>query len=499
MLAYLTICRTTPEKSSWRKTRWNSAVFAVCALALINSTYDCRAEDWPQFRGSNASGVSDAKNSLPTEFSFEKNVAWVAKLGDGVGSPIVLGGKCYATAMTGDEQLSVFCFDAPSGRQLWKRDLATGKLPRITPPNSHASSTPCTDGKRVYLHFSTLGIVALDCQNGEEAWRYALPKPAYLMDWGAAMSPIVHENTVFFSQDDDLAPTLFAINADSGAARWQVARTEMLAGYAVPVVCKVGQQSDIVIAGSGKLKGYDPATGRERWTCNTLPRTVMTSPVERDGIIYVSVQSYGDEKRTLKFALLEWLDTNQDGKLTKEEVPKEFLPRFEQSDRNMDQVLADAELDTGFQSPDNLVGGGTTIQAVRGGGSGNVTKTHLVWNLKSKAPSNLCSPLVFDDQLFVVKKGGISSSFDPVSGATHWELARIQNIGDYYASPIAADGKIFVTGENGFVVVLKPGPKLQILAKNDMGESCVATPAISDGRIFIRTRNNLYCIANPQN
>lgn len=498
MFTHLTSYWTIREKPSARTARFCCALLGVCVLVFVKAHVLCWAEDWPQFRGPNSSGVSASKFSVPTEFSFEKNVAWSVKLGDGIGSPIIFGGRCYSTAMTGDEQLSVFCFDVLTGEQLWKRDFATGKLPRITPPNSHASSTPCTDGKRVYVHFSTLGIVALDCLSGEEAWRYALPKPAYLMDWGAAMSPIVYENTVFFLQDDDLAPTLFAINAETGAARWQAARTDMLAGYAIPVICKVGQQADVVIAGSGKLKGYDPQTGRERWTCNTLPRTVMTSPVVRDDIIYISVQSYGDEKRTLKFALLEWLDTNQDGKLAKDEVPKEFLPRFEQSDKNQDQFLADAELDTGFQSPENLVGGGNTIQAVRGGGNGDVTKTHVVWNLKNKAPSNLCSPLVFGDQLFVVKKGGISSSFDPDSGATHWELARISNIGDYYASPIAADGKLFVTGENGFIVVVKPGPKLEILAKNDMGESCIATPSIADGRIFIRTRNNLYCIAEPK-
>lgn len=473
-------------------------VLGMCVLYFTIGLVNCRAEDWPQFRGPNASGASSSKLSLPTEFSSEKNVAWSAKLGDGVGSPIVQGEKCYSTAMTGDEQLSVFCFDVASGKQLWKRDIATGKLPRITPPNSHASSTPCTDGKRVYLHFSTLGIVALDCESGEEAWRHALPKTAYLMDWGAAMSPIVYDKTVFFNQDDDLAPTMFAIDAETGASRWQVARSEMLGGYAIPVICKAGDQTDVVVAGTGKLKGYDPKTGSERWSCNTLPRTVMTSPVVRDDIIYISVQSYGDEKRTLKFALLEWLDTNQDGKLAKAEVPKEFFPRFEQSDENHDQFLTDGELDAGFQSRENMVGGGTTIQAVRGGGKGDVTSTHLLWNVKNKSPSNLSSPLVYSNQLFVVKKGGISSSFSPDTGETQWEMTRIRNIGDYYASPVGADGKIYVTGENGFITVLKTGPKLEILSKNDMGESCVASPAIADGRIFIRTRNTLYCIADTK-
>lgn len=464
------------------------AVVSVCLLASAVS-----AEDWPQFRGPNASGVSTSAKALPTEFSLEKNLRWSAKLGDGIGCPIVVGGKVFSTAMTGDQTFSVFAFEAESGKKLWQKDFATGKLPRITPPNSHASSTPAGDGRRVYVYFSTLGMLAIDAETGEEYWRRPLPLPGYLMDWGAASSPIVHDGLVYFNSDDDLAPALFAIDAETGDIRWKTERPDMLAGYAVPVLCSASGRTDLVISGTGHLKGYDPATGAERWTCNSTLRTMMTSPVVRDGIIYLSCQSYGDEKRTLKFALLEWLDTNQDGQLIRAEVPKEFWPRFDQSDTDKNGVLAAAELDTAFQSAKNQAGGGNIVQAVKGGGTGDVTKTHVLWNLKNRSPSNLVSPLVVGEQLFIVKKSGLSSSFDAATGATHWELGRIRNIGDYYASPIAGDGKIFVAGENGFVVVLKQGPTLEILASNDIGESCLATPAIADGRILIRGRQSLMC------
>jgi hypothetical protein len=221
----------------------------------------------------------------------------------------------------------------------------------------------------------------------------------------------------------------------------------------------------------------------------------MTSPVVRDDVIYVSVQSYGDETRTLKFALLEWLDTDQDGTLVRPEVPTEFQARFDQSDKNSDGILQESELDTAFQSPSNLVGGGSTIQAVRGGGDGDVTNSHLLWNLKNRSPSNLSSPVVVGDQLFVVKKGGLSSSFNATSGETLWELKRIRNPGDYFGSPVAGDGKIFVPGENGFIVVLDQGPELKVLARNDIGEVCLASPAIADGRLFIRGRQSLFCFA----
>ena len=156
-------------------------------------------------------------------------------------------------------------------------------------------------------------------------------------------------------------------------------------------------------------------------------------------------------------------------------------------------MIADGELDTAFQSAKNQAGGGNTIQAVRGGGSGDVTKTHVLWNIKNKSPSNITSPLVAGDQLFTVKRGGLSSSFDAATGKSHWELGRIRNIGDYYASPVAGDNKIFVAGENGFIVVLEQGPKLKVLATNDVSESCVATPAIADGRLFVRGRETLFC------
>ena len=470
-----------------------SAFSAAILLLLANP--DARSEDWPQFRGVNASGVSSSKN-LPAEFSHNDKVKWLAELGDGIGSPIVAQGKVVSTAMTAATTFSVFCFDAATGKQLWKRDLETGKLPRITPPNSHASSTPAADGERVYLTFSTLGIVALNMTDGSDAWRYPLPTPAYLMDWGAASSPIVYKDTVIFCQDDDLNPFLVGIDAETGKEKWKTPRTDMLAGYSVPVLCEANGRTDIVVSGSGRMQGYDPETGKEIWTCNTLLRTMMTSPVVHDGVIYVAVQSYGDSTRTLKFALLEWLDTNQDGKLLRDEVPKEFHARFDTSDKNKDGALAEAELDTAFQSPNNMVGGGSIVQAIKGGGKGDVTRTHVLWNLNNKSPSNLSSPLFVNGKVFVVKKGGLSSCFDAAEGKTNWSLKRIGNLGDYYSSPVAADGKIYVTGENGFVVVLEDSPEMNVISRNDLGETCLSTPAIADGRIFIRTRNKLFCISN---
>jgi outer membrane protein assembly factor BamB len=460
---------------------------------------DGRAEDWRQFRGANGNGVCTSPAALPAEFSQTENVRWSAPLGDGIGSPVISGGKVYATGMSGPQELTVFCFEAATGKSLWSQAVATGPLPTIMTPNSQASSTPVTDGKSLYVYFSTLGILAFDCNTGAELWRASIEQPFYLMAWGAASSPIVHDDLVIFNQDDDLHPALYAFDKQTGKLRWRTERPDMLAGYALPVLCTAGGRTDIVVAGTGKLKGYDPATGKELWNCNSLLRTVMTTPVVQQDTIYVSMQSYGDADRMLKDALLEWKDTNQDAKLGKSEIPEAFWKKFDKGDANQDGFLEGKEIDAAFQSPQNMAGGGSILQAIKGGGTGDVTKTHLLWSLENKASSNIASPLLVSDRLFVVKQGGISSCFDAQTGKPHWMLKRLGNLGSYYASPIAADGKIYVTGENGFIVVLTDSPQLEVLAKNDMGENCIATPAIADGKLFVRTKDKLFCIANPAN
>ncbi len=471
--------------------------FVISLAVLVAVVSLASAEDWPQFRGPNASGVSASKK-LPATFSETENVLWKATLGEGIASPIIVKGKVFTTAMTGPKTFTVFAHDAATGKPLWKRNLDTGPLPRITPPNSHASSTPAGDGTRVYVYFSTLGLLALDADTGADAWKFPLAKPAYLMDWGAASSPVVYKDSVLFCMDDDLNPYLLCVDAATGKERWKTPRADVLAGYAVPVICETKDRTDIVVAGTGKLIGYDPATGKERWTCNTLVRTVMTTPVVKDGVIYVAVQSYGDHTRTLKFALLEWMDTNQDKKLSRDEVPKEFRDRFDASDTDKDGFIAGDELDTAFQSKGNRVGGGNIIQAIKGGGTGDVTKTHVLWNVTRPYPSNLTSPLVSGDRLLVVKAGGLSTSLNIAKGKANWELERIDNFGDHYASPVAADGKVFVAGRNGFVVVLEDSASLDVVSKNDMGGEIVATPAIADGRLFVRTREKLYCVGEKK-
>lgn len=475
------------------------------------------ADDWPQFRGPNCTGVSTSKDPLPEKFSATENVRWSSRLGDGIGSPVVAAGRVFATAMTGPETVSLMGFDAASGKKLWQRDWATGPLAEIHKTNSHASTTPAADAERVYFYFSTLGLLAVNAATGEDAWQFPLPTPFFVFKWGPGMSPVLYRDLVLMCQDDDLFPAIYAIDKATGQVRWQDDRLDMAVNYSHPVICRAGDRDDIVVAGTGLLIGYDPETGKRRWQAKVLLRNTKTTPVVADGVVYVSAQSGGIANQWI--ASVDRAPTgNNDNKLDKPEVqafvgaqtvPEAFFAKtFGRGDLNRDGVLEGKELDLAFLHPDNFAGAEHTamgenaaeqmIVAVRGGGQGDVSQTHVLWKHKTKYTDHIVSPLVDDGRMLLVKDGGISTVFATADGASLRGAKRLKAGGTYFASPILADGKIYLAAENGTVVVLRNSPEYEELADNDLGESILATPAIADGRIFIRTRTQLFCIANPK-
>src|SRR5438045_2406630 len=192
----------------------------LLGLAIVVVAFSARAANWPQFRGPNCSGISTSQRPLPTEFSATKNVRWSARLGDGIGSPVVAAGRIFVSAMTGDETVSLFAFDAATGQKLWQRDFPTGPLAEIHKTNSHASTTPAADEQHVYFYFSTLGLITVDAATGRDAWRYQLPAPFFVFKWGPGMSPVLHRDLVVMCQDDDLFPAIYALEKTSGKVRW---------------------------------------------------------------------------------------------------------------------------------------------------------------------------------------------------------------------------------------------------------------------------------------
>jgi len=486
---------------------------AVLLSVLVLVVSPLSAADWPHFRGPNSSGVSDVATTLPTEFSAEKNVRWSKDVGDGIGSPIVVDGRVFVSGMTGEETVTLFAFDAVTGKQLWRRDWETGPLAEIHIDNSQSSTTPAADSERVYFYFSSLGMLTVDAKTGEDVWEKKLPTPFFVFKWGPGMSPILYKDLVILCQDDDINPAVYAFDKKTGHIRWKDERLDMAVNYSHPVICSHANGDDLVIAGTGILIGYDPNTGKRRWHAKVLLRNIKTTPVSINGVVYIALQSAGIANQWL--ASVDRADTgNKDNRLDKDEIqafvgdlkiPEAFFAKtFDRGDENKDGFLEGRELDVAFLHPDNFAGADFTksgddaaaqfIMAIRGGGTGDVTKTHVLWKHKTKHTDHIVSPYVAHDRMFLVKEGGIRTVFELEDGTSTMAAGRIGRGGSYFASPVSGAGKIYIAGKSGRVTVLEDGPEFKQLADNDMGESIMATPAISEDGLFIRTRTKIFCV-----
>ncbi len=488
-------------------------ISAGILLTLVACPVLIQADDWPQFRGPNCTGISAGTKPLPVKFSATENVRWSAKVGDGVGGSVIAAGRVFVSGMTADETVSLFAFDAATGKTLWQRDWPTGPLAEVHATNSQASATPAADAERVYFYFSTLGLLTVDARTGKDVWEQKLPTPFFVFKWGPGMSPVLYRDLVLFCQDDDLNPAFYAFDKATGKLRWKDERLDMAVNYSHPVINTVNGRDEIVVAGTGRLIGYDPESGQRRWFAKVMLRNIKTTPVCLDGVIYISVQSGAIANQWLASVDRDEKAGNNDNKLDKAEIqrfvgkqpiPEAFFKKtFDRGDLNKDGFLEGRELDIAFLHPDNFAGADFKVTgdaaaeqfilAVRGGGQGDVTQTHLLWKHKTKNTDHIVSPFVSDGRMFLVKEGGISTVFDTKQGESVRGPKRIGIGGGYFASPVFGDGKIYLASENGNVAVLKNGADYEELALNDVGESIIATPAIAGGGLFIRTRKQLMC------
>lgn len=504
--------------------RW---LMPLCILAGFSATI--RAEDWPQFRGPNCSGVSLEKKALPTVFSPKQKVQWVQTLGDGICSPVIVAGRVFSNAVKNDAKGPVLvanALNAETGEKIWQKEFPAGRrLAPVTEPNNYAASTPAADAERVYLYFAAVGLIALDAATGEEVWRYAVPEPFFIFDWGPGMSPVLFKDKLFFCQDEDIAPALYCLDKKTGKLLWRDDRSDMAVSYSHPVIVQTAGGPELVVAGTGKVLGYDLDKGTRLWAAELFCRNIKTTPCAVGDTVYISVESLG-----ISYQWRAVADKNKDGKITKQEIidsrkdktfpiPEGFWKKFDRGDVNKDGVLEGDEIDKAFLDPTNRGGlldsevqaraGKTTdwekwdaalqaessIQAIRGGGRGDVSKTHIAWKHKSKGVDHLVSPLVVDGRMWLIKSPGLCSVYETGKGEQLWFRERLNPGSSYLASPVAGDGKVYVAGESGKIFVLESGPKMKVLATNDMGESCVATPAMANGKLYVRTKTKLYCFA----
>ena len=286
----------------------------LCLLLTISAA---PAGDWPQFRGPNCTGISTDSRPLPTNFSDTENVTWSAELGDGIGCPIVAGGRVITSAVVNDKQIGLYAYDMKSGKKLWERLWPIGDIDEIHKSNSYAATTAAADSDRVYFYFWTLGLVAVDAKTGADVWHKELPIPYFVFKWGAGMSPVLYKDMVLFCQDDDLYPAFYAFDKKTGRQIWKDDRNDMAVNYSHPVICSTDHGDEIVVGGTGLLVGYDPKTGKRLWQARTLLRNIKTTPVVQGDTIYISLQSGGIANQWL--ASVDRAETgNNDDKLTRD-------------------------------------------------------------------------------------------------------------------------------------------------------------------------------------
>ena len=425
------------------------------------------AQNWPQFRGPNASGVADGK-PLPVSFDVSKgtNVRWKAPIpGISVASPIVWGDKVFVTTaissdasaklrhgLYGDVEPSndvskhtwkVYCLNKADGKVLWERVAHKG-VPKTKrhPKSSQNSCTPVTDGKVLVAHFGSEGLFAYDF-DGKLLWKQDLGKlnagwffdPDY--EWGVASSPIIYKDTVIVQADIQKDSFVAAYSLKDGKQVWKTMRDE-LPSWGTPSIYEGKPRAELITHATKFIRGYDPATGKELWRLSGNSEITTPTPLVAHGLIYVA---------------------------------------------------------NGYR-------GVQPIYAIKPGASGDIslkgeqtTNESIAWSHKRGGPYTP-TPVIYRDQLYIVNNQGVLSSYNAKTGERIYQ-ERVGNGGSYSASLVAGDGKIYLSSEDGDVYVVKAGPKMEVLAHNSVGEVVMASPALSDGMLFVRTMRHLIAITAP--
>lgn len=470
------------------------ACFSALAAMMISAA-TAPAGSWPQFRGQDGNGLAVGTAPLPTEIGPEQGVRWKTAIPAGISSPTLTGDRIFLTAAL-HGKLMVLCLDRGTGGVLWEREVPTRGIEEVHSIGSHAQSTQVTDGERVVSFFGSAGMFCHDL-DGNLLWH--IPMGPFKNNFGAGSSPILVGDKVILNQDHDTDSFLMAVDKKSGTILWTTDRSEFPRGYATPVLWRVPQTPRIVIAGTLQVKGYDLETGKEAWTVRGISRIVnMTPTVGPDGTLYVPAWSPGGddvdriEAPPFEDALRE-NDKNGNGTIEKDEVTDGPLKqRFDQIDRDKDGHISRAEHESMrnvFEQAKNV------LVAIRPGGEGDITDSHVLWTKGPVIPlPYVPSPVVYNDHLFMVRNGGIVSSVNASSGEPV-KKGRVSARGDFYSSPIAGDGKVFLFSKGGEASVISAEPQWKELHHADFEEEIMATPAIVDGKIFLRTKGHLYCLS----
>jgi outer membrane protein assembly factor BamB len=410
-------------------------LFAV-ALVFVHVVAG-RADNWPQWRGPDANGVSRETN-LPVKWGPNENIEWKLALPAWSGATPIIWGETIFLNVADGVDIWLWSVDRNKAAVNWKKKLSGGDT-KLRKQNM-SSPSPVTDGKHVWVMTGTGFLKAFDLA-GNELWARDIQQDygRFGLNWGYASSPLLHEGALYVQvlhgMKTDDPSYLMRIDAATGKTVWKVERPtnairESPDSYTTPALLKYGTTTEIVITGGDCVTGHEPATGKELWRMNGLnPQNdpsyrIVASPVVHSGLVY---------------------------------APTRERP----------------------------------LLAIKSGGRGDITSTHRLWHFDNGP--DVPTPVTDGKYFYVVNDRGILYCLDAKTGAEIYGRQRIPP-GTYSASPVLADGKIYFTNEDGLTTVVKAGPTFEILAENPLNDYVLSSPAVSDGQIFIRTATHLWAI-----
>ena len=411
------------------------ALFVASFIALSISA--ASAENWPQWRGPLLNGVSSEKN-LPVKWTTEENVTWKTPLPEWSGSTPIIWDNYIFLNVAEKDSLFLWALNRADGSVRWKKPLGAGNV-KMRKQNM-SSPSPVTDGKSVWVMTGT-GILKCFDFSGNEVWGRDIQKDygKFGLNWGYASSPLFYDNSLFVpvlhGMRTDDPSYILRIDARTGKTTWRAERPtpaimESPDSYITPGLLRNGSKIELVISGGDCVTGHDLSNGAELW------------------------RAYG---------------LNPDNNPTYRIVNS--------------PLISDGMIYVGSKYKPYL--------AVRAGGNGDVTKSHVAWTF-ANGP-DVPTPVIEGDRLYIIRDNGVVFCLDKKTGQELYGQQRLKT-GTYSSSPVLADGKIYVTSEEGLTTVFKTGPTFEILAENALNDYCLSSPAISDGQIFIRTAQTLYCI-----
>jgi hypothetical protein len=342
------------------------------------------------------------------------------------------------------------------------------------------------------VFFADFGLIALD-MDGNELWK--LPLGPFDNVYGMGASPILFEDMVILAADQTNDSYLLAVSREDGSEVWKTARPEAKSGHATPILWEdESGRTQLLIPGSFYLTAYDAHSGEKLWWVSGLSFEIKSTPVIHEGMIFVNgfgspLQQPGQQPEIAPWEEAVAQDADGDGKLSQAEV----------AGTHAEGWLGFTDLDQdGFYDADDwayfraAMTSENGVLAIKLGGEGDMTEENVVWTYHRAVPQ-LPSPLLYEGVLYMINDGGIVTSFEPATGEV-LDQGRLQGAIDaYYASPVAADNKIYFVSELGLVAVVQPGGSIDEVVVSDLDDLTYGTPAIADGRIYLRTRNTLYC------